>query len=54
MEGFHTAMALAESGEINFDNFPLIFEVISVLKNRRRPRESLERLLGRDPKCEDF
>ena len=54
VEGFHTAMALAESGEINFDNFPLIFEVISVLKNHRRPRESLERLLGRDPKCEDF
>ena len=47
-------MALAESGVINFDNFPVIFEVISVLKNRRRPRESLERLLGRDPKREDF
>ena len=54
VEGFHTAMALAESGVINFDNYPLIYEVISILKNRRRPRESLERLLDREPKSEDF
>ena len=54
VEGFHTAMALAESGMINFDNYPLIYEVISVLKNRRRPRESLERLLAREPKSEEF
>ena len=54
VEGFHTAMALAESGLINFDEFPLIFEVISVLKGRRRPRESLERLLAREPKSEVF
>ena len=54
VEGYHTAIAIAESGAINFENFPLLFEIISILKNQRGPRESLERLLSREPKSEDF
>ncbi|MEC9248928.1 MAG: NAD(P)H-dependent glycerol-3-phosphate dehydrogenase [Pseudomonadota bacterium] len=54
VEGYHTARALDKLDEINFENFPVISEVISVLKNIRTPKEALDHLLSRGPKPEIF
>tara|TARA_B100000029_G_scaffold481423_1_gene530494 strand:+ start:274 stop:1290 length:1017 start_codon:yes stop_codon:yes gene_type:complete len=54
VEGYHTAYALDKLEDIDFENFPIIYEVISVLKNIRTPGEALDRLLSREPKPEIF